>query len=714
MARAKKTEDETRKEPSAEVRHWLGEIAGARQREKDFRKNGKEVVEIYSGERCESTPFNILYSNTETLLPALFSQAPRPVVQRRFKDEDPIGKAASLAGQRMLEFLCDTNVEGYETFEESMTCATLDALLPGRGNVSIKYDAEVLEPADGSDAVPVVEWETVCTDSRAWDKMYFGYARKWSKVPWIAYEEYLDEGEAERLFGKEVAAKINYTEGEEGDDEPDERGTGTGGRDEAEKERGSRKTALVYQIWDRAGGKKIRYISPAYNDGYLDVKEDPLGISGFFNCPRPLQFLKKSNDLLPVALYKLYENQAKELNRITTRIQKIVQALKVRGVYDGSLGEEIEKVLKEDDNGLVPTDKGSSLAAEGGLDKAIWLMPLEKLIVVLQQLFAAREQAKRVIYEITGVSDILRGASVASETLGAQKIKESWGTMRLKRLQKEVQRYARDTLRIMLEVAASKLSARTWAQATGLPFITAEQKQQAQMIVSASQEMGQEPDPQALAILQAPGWDDVLALLKDNIQRSYHVDIETNSTIDAEATEDQKNIAEVMNAIAQFLNGIGPMVEKGVMPFEVAQTMLLTIVRRFRFGVDVEDQIKAMKAPPPQDDGDKQAQQAEMQMRQQEGELKLKEGQLKLEVEKMKAQNEQQRMAMEQEAMREEHALKLAEMRAKAQLNEIITASKIKVAQMTAIQKERECEMAMQGKMMDHAMQNSMPSKEGA
>jgi hypothetical protein len=134
MAEAPAAEAEERpKEPVAQVRKWLNEIGAARKREKDFRKDGERILRIYGGDKQEETPYNILYSNTETLLPALFSQTPRPVVQRRFKDEDPLGKAAAEAGQRTLGFLLDTNVEGYETFQESVQAAVLDALLPGRG-----------------------------------------------------------------------------------------------------------------------------------------------------------------------------------------------------------------------------------------------------------------------------------------------------------------------------------------------------------------------------------------------------------------------------------------------------------------------------------------------------------------------------------------------------------------------------------------------------
>ena len=679
---AKKKEVVPPKEPDEAVRFWMGEISAARKREKDYRKDGKDVVEIYSGQRKDSVPFNILFSNVETLLPALYSQTPRPVVGRRFKDEDPLGKAAAMAGQRMLEFLADTNVEGYETFDQSMTSATLDGLLPGRGMTAIKYEADI----QGTDEMPVIQWEQVCTDSLAWDRVYIGYAKKWSNVPWIAYEQYLDRKECERLFGEEAAAKIVYTTGEDDEDDDGERkGTGTGGREDADAV-GARKTALIYQIWDRDGGKKIRYISPAYNDGYLKEEDDPLGITGFFNCPCPLQFIQKSNDMLPTAMYKLYENQAEELNKLTTRLGKVVSALKVRGAYDGALGKELEQIFSGDDNAMVPLETTSVVAAEKGFNNLIWTIPLDKLIVVAQGLITAREQCKRVIYEITGISDILRGQSVASETLGAQKIKESWGTMRLKRLQKEVQRYSRDILRIMLEVAANKMSEDTWAKATGLPFVTSSQRQKLEQLSAAAQAMGaqmqargQQPTPEQMQQLQQlqaemakPQWSQILQVLKDDAQRAYKIDIETNSTIDVEATEDQKNIGDFMNAMGQLMAGLTPMVESGAMPFEASQSLLLAVVRRFRFGTEVEDHFKNMKAPQksnPEADKAKaemaKAQQ-EMQVRQAEMQQEGQQFQAEMQMEMQKSQAEMQ-MEVKQAQMEAQMSLQIEQAKLQAQ-----------------------------------------------
>lgn len=606
------------------ITEWLEEIQEAKKREKTYREKGKKILDVYSGD-CPS-PFNILYSNTETLLPALFSAIPRPVVQRRFKDDDPLGKAVSTAAQRMLEVLLDKDQEQYDTFHDAMEAATLSALLPGRGVTAVRYDAEIEDDE--------TRYETVCTDSIKWDRVYFGYATKWVNVPWLAYENYLDETEAKRLF-KGKAKNLTFTEGEEPTetDEP---------KDPQDAHQGNRKTALVYQIWDRSD-RQIKYISPQYKDDYLRVDDDPLELENFFNCPKPLQFVAKPSDLVPVALYSLYENQASELNHIQRRLNKVIAAIKVRGCYDGALGSEIENILKEEDNALLPTDMAATLAAEGGLDKAIWFLPIGELIAVAQQLYQARESAKSVIYEITGISDIVRGQSLASETLGAQKIKESWGTMRLKRLQKEVQRYVLDTMKIMLDIAATKLSQDTWQTMTMLPYPTDEQRQQARDQLQAMQQqqaaqqqamqqqaMQQQaaqqggaptappgppppppkpPDPRLMQVAQSVTWEEILKVLKDDFARSYRLDIETNSTLDVEATEDKQMVAEFMNAMAQFMNGAYPMIQNGMLPFKAAQSMLLAIVRRFRFGTEVEDELKSMQPPQPMSPQIQQAQQ---------------------------------------------------------------------------------------------------------
>lgn len=651
-----------KKEPATVVAYWLKEIKAAKKREARYRKMGNEVMELYGADGTEDdyeTPFNILYSNTETLRPALYSAQPRSVVQRRFKDDDPLGKLASDANRRMLDYHLDTNKEDYETLNDAMGSAVLDALLPGRGMVQAKYDANFVaidepRPPDEHDDDPVTETpraeyaekEQVCYESVLWDKVHFGYAKKWQKVPWLAYESHLTKEEVAGLLGKKIAVKLTYSK-KEGDEEDK-----SGKEDEQD---GARKTACLYQIWDKAGGRKVRYISPNYVEGELKVDDDPLGLTGFFNTPRPLVFVEKTSSLVPTAPYKMYKSQADELNRITRRIKKITEAIKARGLYLGNKGSDIEKLMEKDDNALVPLEASSLMGLDKGIGDMIWMMPLGELITVLQQLYQARDACKQVIYEITGIADIMRGSSNASETLGAQKIKNQWGTLRLKRMQAEVQRYVRDLLRMTAEIAGEQFDEETWAKMTGLPFMLTAQRAQLDQQVALYTQSGQPLPPQLQQQLGVPVWGAVLKVLKDDAERAFRIDIETNSTIQPEAAEDQEGITQLLTAFGQTMQSIGPLVIQGVLPFQAAQNLLLFISRRFRFGDQIEDEIKAMQPPKPQDDGKAKAQ--EQQMMQKMIELDKQHGMKEIEYKQKESE-----MALKGQTMQAEMAHKQREM----------------------------------------------------
>jgi hypothetical protein len=645
------------------VSKWMKEYDAAKKREKTFRAASAKIVQLYEGDEKTESQFNILYSNTETLAPALYNSIPRAVVDRRFKDEDKIGGMAAKITQRTLEYLLDDGMAEYASFDDLMKSAVLEALVPGRGLTRFKYDAsikteEAANPTDDADSPPpveTVEGEVVCGEEVPWDRFCHGYAKKWKDVPWVAFDHFMDKGELVSNFG-EIGNLVPVAESASEDDE-------SGKSDEGLKDT---KTAAVIEIWDKQT-KKVYFFARSYPDAPVKVVDDPLGLTGFFPNPKPLTFTQKISTLTPVPLYTFYEEQAKELNAITLRINRLIRALKVRGLYDATV-EGLDKVLSADDNVLIPAENVAALQQGQSLEKAIWLFPIEKLIVVLQQLYLQRNQVKQVIYEITGIADIMRGSSSASETLGAQEIKNQWGTLRLKRSQKEVGRYARDCLRIMAEIAVSKFSEVTLKGMTGLQIPSGEEKAQAQQILAAGPPMGADPNmqppPELLELAQGPSFTELLDLLRTDTNRSYRIDIETNSTIDAEATEDKQNVGELLNALAQYLNGIQPLVESGSLPFEAAQGMMLAIVRRFRFGPELEDQLKKMKAPtPPADPNEaKNAQAMEL------GKLDMQAKQMDNQMKQAQMAQQAQIAQMQLQIAQQEHQMKMAELQQKGQL----------------------------------------------
>ena len=625
------------------VKGWLKEIDDALKREKKYRKLAKHCVELYEAKKPDETPFSILYSNTETLVPAVYNSKPIPVVQRRFKDADPNGRAVSEVSTRTLKFLLDSEDRDYDSYDDLVQAAVLDGLVTNRGLHRVRYHAN-------EDATV----ECVYGESVRWDKFFHGYARTWKKVPWIGFEWDMSAAELKKNFPQAQFDDLRKA-GTSGSDDDDNLST------EEKEELAGVKTYKVYELWDKTSGKVI-FLSPLAPKAPLRYIDDPLGLSNFFPVPKPLNFMRKITTLVPTPLYEHYKQQAAELNTITIRLKAIIKAIKYRGAYNAAV-EGIEKMLKADDNELVPVENVPSMPDGTSMDKLLWTVPVNELVQTAQVLSQAREQIKQVIYEITGISDILRGASVASETATAQNIKNQWGTLRLKKMQKEVMRYCREALVIMLEVAAGKFEQQTIAAMTGLHYLTNEQKQQAQQTLSMAQSQaattGQQPPPvppEITQMLQLPSWEDIMGVLRQQVILHYKVDIETNSTIDAEASQDKQDIAELLNALSQFLNGIAPLVEQGIMPIDVAKTMMLVISRRYNFGTQLEDALNQMQQPQSKGDpaADAKAQAAKQQAA----------------VDAQKSQLELQKMQREEELARQDFENKKNLMLLQAQIDQ--------------------------------------------
>ena len=258
----------------------------------------------------------------------------------------------------------------------------------------------------------------------------------------------------------------------------------------------------MWEIWDR-DDETVTFVSPTYKHKPLKETADPLGLDGFFPCPRPIYAIADSDTLVPSVLFEKYKQQADELDRITSRINNLTDALKVRGVYNAVL-DEIAKMQDTGDNVLIAAKNVQALQQSGGLEGNIWMMPIEAAAKVIQVLSVQRDSSKAVIYELTGISDIMRGASDSQETFGAQKIKSMWGTQRLKKMQAEFQRYVRDIIRLKCQIIANKFQIQTIAQMTGIKLLNTEaERQQIEQQAQAFQQY-QQAQQQAAQAPQQP------------------------------------------------------------------------------------------------------------------------------------------------------------------------------------------------------------------
>lgn len=564
-----KPSDAGKGEPGV-VKRWLLEISLADKLEKDWRKTGNDARDIYRGKKKTQNGFNILWANTEVIRPNLYNSTPKPDVRRRYRDADPVGKQVAEVIERSLSFetdCCD--------FDGVMEAAVFDSALPGRGLARICFEPYY----DGEGDAKTLAGAKVYPKPVAWDSFRRGPASRWEDVPWISYEHQLTMEEVKKQFPG-FENKVNYDVVIKG-----------GTEEAANLEPTVFKRVRVFEVWDKEK-KQVLWIAPSYAEAPLATEEDKLGLKDFFDMPKPLYAVDDTSTLEPVCEYSLYEEQAKELNRITKRINKLTEALKIRGVYDATL-TELQTLMQSDDSDMIPTQNSTIALQAGGFDKAIWLMPIEQVAKVLAQLYIQREQVKAVIYEVVGISDILRGSTDPNETLGAQELKAQTGSVRMQRRQRDVQRFARDIFRIMAEIMCEHYPPELLSIMTGIQVT-----------------------PEMVQVMQR------------DLLRGIRVDIETDSTIAADAARTRKDVAEIMEAVGGFITAFGPAVQGGAISMEAAKKILVSIIRKARMGREVEDAIEQDAQQPQQQKPDPDMMKLQMDQQAKQAELAMKEKEL--------------------------------------------------------------------------------------
>jgi hypothetical protein len=465
-----------------------------------WQTRAKKIVKRYRADRgdvsensdeSDGSKFNILWSNVQTLLPALFAKSPKPVVERRYLDRDDVGRTASVILERTLSYELDDG-----TYLSALKKGVLDRLLPGRGVVWIRYepkftpmpgktqdvtDSEKLEtapnqeePSEGvqeatSDAPEEqVADESVVVDYIDWRDFMTSPARTWEEVWWVGKRVYMTREELVRRFGpigKEPTLDWSPVESTS---------AASGAFTEGDPKS---KRAKVWEIWDKQA-RKVYWMAESYKDSLLDQKDDPLGLECFYPVPKPLYATTTNDSLIPIPDYVEYEDQATELDDLTTRITNLVKTIKTCGVYDASV-PELQRMFEEGfENELVPCDNMAEFSSKAGANGMghIWLLPIKDMAATLIQLYDARERTKQVLYEVTGISDIVRGSSQGgAKTATEQRIKGQFASMRLNDMQAEVARFARDTLRIMGEIIAEHFDPMTLFQISGFEQYAKEQ-----------------------------------------------------------------------------------------------------------------------------------------------------------------------------------------------------------------------------------------------
>jgi len=563
--------------------------------------------------------FNILWSNVQTLSAATFAKLPKADVRRRFSDQDPVGRVASLILERAITY----ELEQYPDYSATLRQCILDRFLGGRGTAWARYEPHMramAQPspgvAPGPDAgLPVdglqvtddkdapqeeLDYECAPVDYVLWKDFGHDVARTWEEVTMVWRLVYMDKPACVERFGQEVADKLAY------DADPQKDPKSYAGNNTRIDQ------ARIYEVWNKAKKKAI-WLSKTVSEP-LDERDDPLDLTEFFPCPKPLYATLTSESLEPLPDFTLYQDQAMELDLLANSIDILVKALKIRGTYDNSI-PELGRLFEEGNSGaLIPVQNWAAYAEKGGLKGAIDLVEIEPIAQCLQHCYTAMEQIKGQVYEITGISDIIRGQTVASETATAQQLKGQYASLRLKSYQDEVSRFATDLLRLKAQIICGK-----FAPETILKMASADQLDQNDMqyIQPAMQlllgERAMNPDAQS-----------------ENPLRTFRIDVAADSMVYLDEQEEKENRVEFLTAAGQFWSQAVPIVQ--AMP-EVMPLMLSLLkfgASGFKVARTIEGEIDAM------------AQQLTQKMQQAEANPPQPEPDPKLEIAKLQAQTDAQ------------------------------------------------------------------------
>lgn len=592
---------------------WMERIHAAKTREKDFCDDAEAAEKAYA---CDTSAtkgtiydFNLHFSNVETIVPAIYNSTPVPDIRRRFVEaigEEPQPPAPpQMAGPRgpmpgapqpgmppqipanampprpgmgampgpqmpapaappnpmmamqallqqqaamqaieewkrkkqadkdakdfgdMLERAIAGQIDDNRLDKEIEQSAT-DAFNAGRGLCRIRLFVE----DDMGQPRERLGYEAV-----SWRDFRMGPAARWEHVGWIAFRHTMSRENVEQFTDEELASKgwPAIPTSDQGDDDD----------------------ICIWEVWDKSK-RRVIFIRE-HDSRIIKIEDDPLRLKDFFPMGEPVQPIRLTGKMTPVVPFSIYRKLLDEIDTTTKRITKIIKGMKVRGAFIGG-GGDIASVSQADDWEVVPlTDMEQLSQVGGGFEKAISWWPIEQAIKVVIQLSDHREKVKQQIFELTGISDIIRGQSKATETARAQEIKTQWGALRIQKMQKLIERQVRDLFCLSAEVICTHFSEETLHAMTGIRMT-----------------------------------DGMRALMQRPVYAAYRIDVESDSTVRADMTRAKGEMAEFLNGTANFFRTVGPLAKEQPQIAEPMAEVYASFARVFRLGKQAEDAVERM------------------------------------------------------------------------------------------------------------------------
>lgn len=546
--------------PQGMAQRWSAEIEASKKELEKFQEKADKITRRYLDKRDdwqeEQSRVNLFWSTTKVLLSLLYARPPRASVARSFLDaDDDQARVAGQVMQRLLNRSFDDNVSDWDA---TVRQGIEDWLVVGMGQLWERYEVETvveeipaqLDPLTGEEIAPASTYERIVNEDAPcdyvyWKDFFWSPARTWPEVRWVARRVYMTKDQLVKRFGEEIA-KIVPTSSTK----PKDINDGQPGFDVWSK-------AEVYEIWCKEN-KRVYWLAKGC-EVILDYKDDPLGLDKFFPCPKPLIANVTSSNFMPRADYVFAEDQFNELDEINTRITWLTRAAKVVGVYDKS-ADGIQRMFNQAaENQLIPVDNWAMFSESGGIKGKVDWVPIDQVVNAIERLRQYRQDKTVQIYEVLGISDVMRGSSRASETATAQQIKAQFGSTRIQLMQFYIAEWITEALRIKAEIIAKHFQPETILQRSNIL---------------------RTPDGQYA--------QPAIQLIKDEQLAEYRISIEADSMAAMDWAAERDAAVQFMQGLGAFISQVSPMAQAvpGAAPYLLR--LLQWSVSKFRVSGEIE------------------------------------------------------------------------------------------------------------------------------
>lgn len=627
---------------------WRKELEGSWDRLKKVQKLGNRVVKRYTDEREELSTgqqaqfrLNLFHSNIKTVHSMLYGNLPKVAVNRTEHDfEDDIARVAAIMMQRLLNNDITCNANDYDSLFDA---TLLDRLLPGLGVVRVRYEMETeefeesVETGYDETGMPVYEsqtserlsWEDCIMEYVYWEDVSWSWARTWADVTWIAFRSFLTKDEVKDRFGAKFASEMQFSK---------QKLSNTKDADTNNRDMDSVKTkAEVWEIWDKDSNKVYWWNKDCSE--ILDEKDDPLGLENFFPCP-PF-FMANPTTRLYIQTPDFYISQDlyNEIDTLQSRIAIITEAVRVVGVYDSNQ-TGVQRMMKEGtDNDMIPVDNWAMFAEKGGLKGVVDWFPILDVVNALDKLTQKRDETIALLFQVTGLSDIMRGAQTLQggrTSATADSLKAKYGSVRMQALQDQWAKFVSDAMQLKCEVIAKHFEPQT--------------------IIDRSNIMR---TPDANLAEQA------VELIKQDASFYYRVEVKSDSLSMVDYAQLKQERVEYINALATFMQSAVPMTEQAPQAAPMLLKLLQWGLAGFKGSQEIEGVIDQFTAQL-----EKSLSEQQGQGRQDPEAARVQaEAQADMQRENTRHQNKMRELQAQMQAKTQEHQQRMAEIQLKAELD---------------------------------------------